>query len=139
MLPSIVKAVSTYLANSFTFTPENFEQVPDADDAVGELPVVQLDNRDVGPATKLNRQEKSDGYDKVVFHVDELWRVIVCKNGIQWILQKRKGSHDGRTAWRGIGFARSRDGLRRAIRLKIGDISPEVEAHLAQLPDWVES
>ncbi|QND56607.1 hypothetical protein [Mesorhizobium huakuii] len=92
-----------------------------------------------GPLPAPDRREKSDTYSGVVVQLNEKWRVIVCEDRIQWILQFRKGSFHGRPAWRGTSYCRAKAGLYRAIREKVGDISPGVEAQLAQLPDWVES
>ena len=37
-----------------------------------------------------NRQETADGYAGVVCQMSPEWRVIRCRDQIQWILQKRK-------------------------------------------------
>ncbi|WP_155924251.1 hypothetical protein [Mesorhizobium sp. L2C066B000] len=93
----------------------------------------------VGPVDGPDNRERSDAYRHVAFHIDKTWRVIVCPDGIQWILQKRKGNLDGRPAWNAVRFCRTKSGLCGAIRDKVGGVSPEIEAQLAQLPDWVES
>lgn len=92
----------------------------------------------LGPVPAPDEKEKSDTYCHVALRINERWRVIVCKDGIQWILQVRKGSYNGRPAWRRVSFVRGKVGLRRVIREAVGDVSPEVEAQLAQLPDWVQ-
>ncbi|MER8484249.1 hypothetical protein [Mesorhizobium sp. M1322] len=101
--------------------------------------VIQSPDQAIGPVSVPDNRERSDTYYNIAFLIDEKWRVIVCPDGIQWILQVRKGSLDGRPAWNGVSFCRSRTGLSRATREKARNISPEVEAQLAQLPDWVES
>ncbi|MER9095906.1 hypothetical protein NKI34_33820 [Mesorhizobium sp. M0700] len=96
-------------------------------------------DRAAGPVSTPDNSEKSDTYYDVVFRINERWRVIVCHEGVQWILQKRKGNLVGGPAWRAVKFCRSKVGLSRALKEEVGDVSPEVDAQLAQLPDWVES
>ncbi|MBZ9808316.1 hypothetical protein [Mesorhizobium sp. ESP-6-2] len=92
----------------------------------------------LGPLSDLENRERSDTYSHTVLRIDDTWRVIVCPEGLQWILQKRKGYLGGRPAWDGKSFCRSKTGLRRAIKDKVGAIPPEIESQLAQLPDWVQ-
>ena len=53
------------------------------------------------------RGEEGDGYRHVIAVLNPGWRVIVCKNQIQWILQRR--GEQGR--WRSRFFFRTRTGL----------------------------
>ena len=48
------------------------------------------------------RRETSDFYSGVIAVLTSRWRVITCRNGIQWILQRREGLHGG--AWRGFQY-----------------------------------
>lgn len=104
-----------------------------------EQPPVPITEQPVGPVPGLNNEEKSDDYSKVAVRLNDQWRVIVCKLGIQWILQFQKGSYKGKPAWRGRSYCRSKVGICRVVGEHAGQISPEAEAQLAQLPDWVES
>ena len=59
-----------------------------------------------------SHRERDDGYKGVVAQLAPRWRVIICKDGIQWILQRKEASHGG--PWRGVSYHTSRDGLLRA-------------------------
>lgn len=58
-------------------------------------------------------QEAADDYQDEIVRLNDRWRVIVCKDGIQWILQRRDagGSHAAR--WRGRSYATTRKALMR--------------------------
>lgn len=98
-----------------------------------------VDDLSLGPLHAPDNDEKSDTYYRLVIQLNTTWRIILCKNGIQWILQKRKGSYNGKPAWRGRSYCRSKAGLCRTVRKHVPKVSPEADAQLAQLPDWVES
>ena len=56
-------------------------------------------------------RETSDSYGDVIAVLTSRWRVATCKNGIQWILQKRTAEplHEG--IGRGQSYCTSRDAL----------------------------
>ena len=56
-------------------------------------------------------------------------RVIVCPDGIQWIVQRRRGDK-----WFGHSYCRRRDTLLRLCR----DWSDNALAVLRSLPEWIE-
>jgi hypothetical protein len=62
-------------------------------------------------APKTHR-ERDDAYRNVVAQLAPRWRVIVCKDGMQWIVQQKESSHGG--PWRGVSYHTNRDGLLRA-------------------------
>ena len=72
----------------------------------------------------MSRREGDDDYDNIVAQLGPDWRVIVCVDDWQWIVQERKGG-----AWRSRKFCTSRDGVIRWVKGKPGW---EV---LASLPD----
>ena len=72
----------------------------------------------------MSRREKDDDYDNVVAQLGPDWRVIVCADDWQWIVQERKGAQ-----WRSQKFCTSREGVIRWVKGK-----PRWEA-LASLPD----
>ena len=55
-------------------------------------------------------REKDDAYPAIA-RLSTTVRVIECKNGIQWILQRRYGDQ-----WRGIAYCRTRDALIREAK-----------------------
>lgn len=93
----------------------------------------------VGPFQASSTQEKSDDYRKIIMRIDDKWRVIECKDGIQWIIQKRKGYYKNKPAWKSISFCRSRKGLRYWVRNKTGKRSMAIAKELRKLPKWIES
>ena len=58
-----------------------------------------------------SHKERDDCYAAVVLNLSTRWRIIVCKDSIQWILQKRSAepSHSGE--WRGNSYVPHRDAL----------------------------
>lgn len=81
------------------------------------------------PAPRLG--EESDDYP-VIASLNDRWRVIACKNSIQWILQKRRG---GPNHWRGKYFCRSREVLVRCAREYAGRIRGDTLVVLFRLPE----
>ena len=81
-------------------------------------------------------QETSDIYEGVVTKLDDTHRVIVCRDGIQWITQRRK-SGGAERPWRGLGYFRTRKALIRACALLECEIEPSVMSLLAELPDVI--
>lgn len=83
--------------------------------------------------------ETADEYPCIVARLNDTWRVITCKNGIQWIVQKRQGNGQ----WRGVTFHRTRDVLMRDARdantrqSARGTIDPAAWEALAALPDHI--
>jgi hypothetical protein len=62
------------------------------------------------------------------------WRVIVCKNSIQWILQRRRAGPD---SWRGRSFCCTREALVRCARQHAGDIAADALVILLRLPERI--
>jgi hypothetical protein len=63
------------------------------------------------------------------------WRVIVCRDGIQWVLQARNGTATVSSSdWRGRSYCRTREALIRCSDLEAGAIDPAAAAVLAALP-----
>ena len=80
-------------------------------------------------------RERDDLYPKVVAQPSIRWRVILCAQGLQWIIQKKESSHAG--PWRAEKYLTSRSALVRACGT-LGLLSdPATEAVLYTLPDHV--
>ncbi len=63
------------------------------------------------------------------------WRVIVCRDGLQWILQARNRAETvSRTDWRGRSYCRTREALIRCCDAYCGAIDPAAAATLSALP-----
>ena len=50
------------------------------------------------------RRETSDFYSRVIAVLTSRWRVATCRNGIQWILQKRTAEPLHKGIWRGQSY-----------------------------------
>ena len=84
--------------------------------------------------TKSHR-ERDDDYAFIVVHLAPRYRVILCPQSLQWIVQQQECSHAA--PWRALEYHTSRDSLLSACG-KRGFISdPNVEAVLHALPDHV--
>ena len=79
-------------------------------------------------------RETSDNYHRVVLKFSSRCRVIVCKDGIQWILQKREAepSHDG--DWRGKSYFACKESLIRVCGSRRLLLDPKARAVLDALP-----
>lgn len=83
--------------------------------------------------------EEADDYRDVVARLNGGWRVIVCKAGMQWILQHRRSpKKPPADDWRGRSYCRTSEALRRCVREYAGNIEPAATATLAALPIHIE-
>lgn len=86
-------------------------------------------------AAEASHRERDASYGGVVAQLAERWRVVVCRDGLQWIVQRRKGDFDGRRAdWRAVSFHRERASLLRACAASTASCDPAALARLAMLP-----
>ena len=75
--------------------------------------------------------EGNDAYPDVVVVLDDKTRVIVCQDGIQWIVQRKVSRNDLSKMWLGESFCRTKEALLRCS----GDSQNPI---LRALPDWCE-
>ncbi|SLN34502.1 hypothetical protein ROA7450_01556 [Roseovarius albus] len=61
-------------------------------------------------AQGTNHRESADGYHSVILRGD-LYRVIACKDHLQWIIQRRAGVRHGGVRWDSFAYCRTRDAL----------------------------
>ena len=63
------------------------------------------------PIVIPSHRERDDIYQGVIVQLAPRWRIIECRDAIQWIIQKRSAepSHSGE--WRGDSYVVSRDAL----------------------------
>ena len=82
-----------------------------------------------------SNRERDDNYAYVVVQLAPRYRIILCPQGLQWIIQEKECSR--RADWRAEQYLTSRDGLIEACG-KRGLLSdPNAEAVLHALPDHV--
>lgn len=86
------------------------------------------------------RRESDDGYQPVIAVLADRWRVIECRDGIQWILQYRIKSPETHTRddWRGRRYLRTRRALIARSYEAVPEISPSALAILHALPEHIE-
>jgi hypothetical protein len=95
--------------------------------------------RSLDPPEAGNRNESAPGYRRVVTVLNDKWRVIECRDGIQWILQSRDTRKAHATGvWRGRSYCRTKEALLRCAS-HAGEINSSATAILAALPDWIET
>ena len=58
-----------------------------------------------------SHRERDDHYAKVIVQLGPSWRIIVCKDGIQWILQQRSVAAPNTGTWSGKSYSTTRSGL----------------------------
>ena len=58
-----------------------------------------------------SHRERDDSYAKVIAQLAPRWRVITCKDGIQWILQQRSVAPPNTGTWAGKSYSTTRDAL----------------------------
>jgi hypothetical protein len=88
--------------------------------------VAQNQGRPVAGGAVIARNEGAEGYPRLVVQLDAKTRVIECMAGIQWIVQRRL--RNGRHAWEGVSFCRTKQALLRCVREWISGEHPEIEA-----------
>ena len=60
---------------------------------------------------QLAHRERDDEYREVIVQLTPRWRVIVCKDYLQWIIQKRTAEPLHRGVWRSQSYVTSRNSL----------------------------
>jgi hypothetical protein len=101
-----------------------------------DSPEAQL--RPLGAREVANRNESAQGYSRLVAVLNGKWRVIECRDGIQWILQARDTLNALSTAvWRGRSYCRTKEALLRVCAAHAGKIDPTPTAILAALPPLI--
>lgn len=83
-----------------------------------------------------SRRESADDYAGVIAHLDDRHRVIICKHGIQWILQRRKRG-GGEWPWEAMQYCQTRKALIRVTAAACGAPDPEAMNTLAELPEHI--
>ena len=93
--------------------------------------------RGMGAERPKSRKERDDRYDGVICQLNARWRVIICRQRIQWILQTAKAEGGHGLVWRGVSYFRTRDALMRVCARLCERIDPAAWAALAALPDVI--
>ena len=78
---------------------------------VKSIPPTLLENRGAAYAITPSHKESDDNYHDVIAQLAPRWRVIVCKDYLQWIIQKRTAEPLHRGVWRSQSYVTSRNSL----------------------------
>jgi hypothetical protein len=80
----------------------------------------------------LSHRERDDAYTGTIVQFSPRWRLILCKDQVQWILQKKESSHQG--FWRSKHYLTCKDSVLEASG-RLGLLSDaKAEAVLNALP-----
>lgn len=71
----------------------------------------RIDKSDVQTPANTSHRERDDNYAVVIVQLAPRWRVIVCRDGIQWILQRRSVLPPNTGTWSGKSYSTTKDGL----------------------------
>ena len=82
-----------------------------------------------------SHRERDNNYADIVVQLAPRYRVILCPQGLQWIIQKKECSR--RADWRAEQYLTSRDGLIEACGKRGLLSNPNSEAVLHAFPDHV--
>jgi hypothetical protein len=85
-----------------------------------------------------HHHETANGYTRVVAWLPPDFRVIVCRDEIQWILQRKDARRSGQFRWRAVGYFVTRRALVRSSRIKLGENHPSPMEALDRLPEQFE-
>ena len=84
-------------------------------------------------------RERDDNYTSIVVLLTRRWRIIVCKHGIQWILQKRSVAPPNTGTWAGKSYATTRDGLMAACSGRGLLFEPTARLTIEALPPHIRN
>lgn len=86
----------------------------------------------------FSARESDNSYRRLALQINGHWRVVVCRDGIQWILQhlSRDLRPDG-SGWEGCSYCTTRSALIRSIQSKCGPVDAAVLAALDDLPGQI--
>lgn len=82
-----------------------------------------------------SHRERDETYSRIVTQCRDNWRIIRCKRGLQWIIQKRSTGRPNRGVFIGKSFHTTRQSLIEACsRLQLLD-DPKIIQSLLDLPE----
>ena len=94
-------------------------------------------NDGCGSTQTYSRRERDDNYWGVIVVLNDCFRAIVCKDAIQFILQKRSVAPPNTGTWAGKSFSTTRDGLMAPCSERGLLSEPSVRQVLEALPSAV--
>jgi hypothetical protein len=87
-----------------------------------------------------SRVETAESYGHVVVRLNPRWRIIACRDGLQWILQYRASAETySRARWASRSHCRTGEVLIRCVHEHAGAIDPAAAAILAAPPGPIDA
>ena len=86
-----------------------------------------------------SNRERDDYYANVVLQFSPRWRIITCKHGMQWILQKRSVAPPNTGTWAGKSYATTRGGLMAACSGRGLLFEPTARLTIEALPPHIRN
>ena len=74
-------------------------------------PLPRANNDGVDITECQSHRERDDSYSKVIIQLAPRWRIIECRNALQWIIQHRSAKPLNRGNWLGVSYLTSRNKL----------------------------
>jgi hypothetical protein len=74
-------------------------------------PLSSANNGGLAMSECHSHRERDDNYSKVIIHPSPRWRIIECRNALQWIIQHRSAKLLNRGHWLGVSYHTSRNKL----------------------------
>ena len=100
-----------------------------------QSPPPLADTLGIAGDTNHSHRERDETYSRIVTQCRDNWRIIRCKRGLQWIIQKRSAGRPNRGVFIGKSFHTTRQSLIEACsRLQLLD-DPKVLQSLLDLPE----
>lgn len=82
----------------------------------------------------ISHRERDDAYEGTIITFSSRWRLIVCKDQIQWILQKREKYHGGN--WKAQRYMTTKKSVIRACGTLGLVFNPKISQELQALPNY---
>ena len=76
-----------------------------------KTPLPSANNGGVDITECHSHRERDDNYSKVIIQPAPRWRIIECRNALQWIIQHRSAKLLNRGYWLGVSYLTSRNKL----------------------------
>ncbi len=89
------------------------------------------------PQLRKECSESSGDYYRIVLMISSKWRIIECRQGLQWIIQKCQGIRYGTTRWENKKYFLSRDGLVTACQRLNLNLDTNTNLVLKELPKYI--
>ena len=74
-------------------------------------PLPRANNDGVDISESHSHRERDDSYSKVIIQPAPSWRIIECRNALQWIIQHHSAKPLNRGYWLGVSYLTSRNKL----------------------------